>query len=832
MGVTLDGLAILFIEQLPQHGQIVFLLVDCLVWHRRCRPGQRGIARRAGTRFEPLVVRYPPRGRAHHIEGVEGRYTRARFGQFDPRIRDIQPIGRRAACHLEQEPLGGESVRLGRQRWIGLEPQRVQQEGILTRLLRKHPLGQAWHEDDAEAAATRLLWRPHEDPAEPSRRWRGLQRQQPVAQHPARLVEVDRAHVRHRSQIREHPQHVRGRAKHARRKTRKTVQPFAPRARSRPGGQFLDDGKRELLEALQLVLDLAQRLRTTAVFTVFAHGLSHLRIEFGRLTSQPPPPARRVMADDRRVHEQPFPLPGSPQCSRYDRRIKVSSDGAATFCQVEVIVRVAWHRIQSVARLTDPVRQSKRFVCRHHVGCVGRVPRLVRRSRAGGSGPAWIRHLTQRKIFGEPRSRELFSGTRQQREKRAPGWMRPSCASVEPCRYAGPPKRMFEQTEVAVGGTNEDRHLVEQHARPCFSKHPARHFNAFASLARRGKELDGPVELAQWRMALGVEEKSTDTRQVVERIRAFRFENHSAHRREMPNRVAIPRRHSREDTRGAGCQGLDELSLRSMIQRDVEQHDPVVGLATVCRLRAAKHCRGCAKEASSIDRPRVGEAGVEAFEQSRQVRTRQRQGRKRGPADLRKAELLQRSRQRPWKARCRRDRGKVLERGVSRRLECGSRGDSLRAERGAGRRSIHRECDQRGPCGKLGEAQTLDAKGGWERCRQFPHQIVSGPARGAHDQPSLTSGSAAGHFPRRRQPCLSGRGHDDTNGAVWLGIRDRGVEKRQVGHRMLAVPVNPPGLRYGSTTLPNAITISREGGARVRRCECEVRRRGCDVRST
>jgi len=183
---------------------------------------------------------------------------------------------------------------------------------------------------------------------------------------------------------------------------------------------------------------------------------------------------------------------------------------------------------------------------------------------------------------------------------------------------------MFQQAEVAVGGTNEDRHLVEPHARPCFSKHPARHFNAFASLAGRGKELDGPVELAYWRMTLSVEEESTDIRQVVERIRAFRFQHRCAHRREMLNRVAIPRRHSREDNRGAGCQRLDELSLRGMIQRDVEQHDPVVGLATVCPLRASKHCRGCAKEASSIDRPRVGEAGVEAFEQSRQVRTRQR----------------------------------------------------------------------------------------------------------------------------------------------------------------------------------------------------------------
>ena len=260
--------------------------------------------------------------------------------------------------------------------------------------------------------------------------------------------------------------------------------------------------------------------------------------------------------------------------------------------------------------------------------------------------------------------------------------MRPPCASVEPGGDAGPPKRMFEQAEIAMSGTNEDRHLVEPHAQTCFSKHPARHLDAFASLARRRKEFDGPVELAYWRLALGVEEESTDTSQVIERIRASRFYNRSAHRREMPNRVAISIRHSREHNRGAGCQRLDELSLRGMVQRDVEQHDPVVGLTAVWPLRASKHCRSRAKEASPINRTRVGEAGIEAFEQNRQVRARQRQGRQRGPANLRKAELLQRSRQRPWKARRRRDRGKVLERGVTRRLECGSRGDGLGAQLG------------------------------------------------------------------------------------------------------------------------------------------------------
>ena len=36
---------------------------------------------------------------------------------------------------------------------------------------------------------------------------------------------------------------------------------------------------------------------------------------------------------------------------------------------------------------------------------------------------------------------------------------------------------------------------------------------------------------------------------------------------------------------------------------------------------------------------------------------------------------------------------------------------------------------------------------------------------------------------------------------------------------MLAVPVNPPGLRYGSTTLPSGITISRRGDTEGAKCE-------------
>jgi hypothetical protein len=125
---------------------------------------------------------------------------------------------------------------------------------------------------------------------------------------------------------------------------------------------------------------------------------------------------------------------------------------------------------------------------------------------------------------------------------------------------------MFEQAKVAMWGANEDRHLVEPHTCPCFSKHPARHFNAFAPLTRRGKELDGSIELTHWRLALGVEEESADACQVAHGIRWPCFHNHSAHRREMLHRVTIPLRHGREHHRGAGRERLDELSLRSVVQ--------------------------------------------------------------------------------------------------------------------------------------------------------------------------------------------------------------------------------------------------------------------------
>ena len=141
----------------------------------------------------------------------------------------MQALGRRARGQLQQQPLGGESLSLRGQRVPQRRPQCVEQQRILARLLRKEALGQAGHEDDAKAAAARLLRSPDEDAAEaPGRRLR-FERQQTIAQHPARLVQVDRADVGHRPKIRQNAEHVRGPTQHARRERGKTLQPFAPR---------------------------------------------------------------------------------------------------------------------------------------------------------------------------------------------------------------------------------------------------------------------------------------------------------------------------------------------------------------------------------------------------------------------------------------------------------------------------------------------------------------------------------------------------------------------------------------------------------------------------
>ena len=77
--------------------------------------------------------------------------------------------------------------------------------------------------------------------------------------------------------------------------------------------------------------------------------------------------------------------------------------------------------------------------------------------------------------------------------------MRPPGPAIEPRLYAGAPQRVLEQTEVALWRADENRHLVEPDARSRMLEDATSNLDTFATLSRRGKELQRTVECAAGR---------------------------------------------------------------------------------------------------------------------------------------------------------------------------------------------------------------------------------------------------------------------------------------------------------------------------------------------
>ena len=294
--------------------------------------------------------------------------------------------------------------------------------------------------------------------------------------------------------------------------------------------------------------------------------------------------------------------------------------------------------------------------------------------------PPVVRHLTEREIFGEPRRRQLLGGTRQQREKRPPRWMRPPCAAVEPCRHAGAPQRVLEQAEVALRRANEDRHLVEPDAaRACRSTRRAISTHSRPSPGAEKNSSD-PSRARRGGRGGRVEEKSSKTARssvpLPDRssiaapiagemcdcvaIAVWDRRNRPPTRAAPAPRRARARRHPPARCRAARPATVRVPLLRSSLAatRNSSDRSTDAAFAKPASNRSSSHARS-------------GPAGPKG-EQTR-------------PADAGQAQLLQRSRQRPWKAGRRRDRRKVRQRpllhGVERRARRDRFGPEPRARR-------------------------------------------------------------------------------------------------------------------------------------------------------
>ncbi len=208
------------------------------------------------------------------------------------------------------------SARSPLQREIAFEllPQIVEQQRILTQLLRKHPLRQAGREHDLEHSAPGLMRAADEDASVSIRRRLHLERQQSSGEDIADFEQRDRSDCGHRPQIGEHPQHVFRLAEDARREPLEALQPIAPGRFVGPLRDRLDQRERkgaQVLEILQLAFEVRNARRVWLVF----RELANLQAILLRQTIQAPRPALAA-ADDSRLDEQAFPFPGRPERAR------------------------------------------------------------------------------------------------------------------------------------------------------------------------------------------------------------------------------------------------------------------------------------------------------------------------------------------------------------------------------------------------------------------------------------------------------------------------------------------------------------------------------------
>ena len=121
------------------------------------------------------------------------------------------------------------------------------------------------------------------------------------------------SHFGHRPQVGEHAADVGGHPQDARHERLEVSEPLAPRRVRWPAIELVDDWEREPAQMVQLLERDLERAHTAALRPLLAPDRVALPLEFARVTVETPPPPIRVVADDHRVDQQPFPPPGRPQ---------------------------------------------------------------------------------------------------------------------------------------------------------------------------------------------------------------------------------------------------------------------------------------------------------------------------------------------------------------------------------------------------------------------------------------------------------------------------------------------------------------------------------------
>ena len=202
--VAADRCARLDLQQLAKHGEVVLEIVD-RVGGAAPAPARRAQRRpsAAARLLQLLRLRDAAGDRAHDVERVEARDARPRFADLEPRIRQPQPLGRRADREAQQQALGPRAVLLHRRgpRRSGARISRSSSIGSSCGRCGNIRSASPATNDDAEGAAARLLRPADEHAAVAALRRIDLEHLQPIRDDVARFVERDRTDLGHRPQL-------------------------------------------------------------------------------------------------------------------------------------------------------------------------------------------------------------------------------------------------------------------------------------------------------------------------------------------------------------------------------------------------------------------------------------------------------------------------------------------------------------------------------------------------------------------------------------------------------------------------------------------------------
>ena len=322
-----------------------------------------------------------------------------------------------------------------------------------------------------------MLRAAHEDPAVAPGGWLRLQLGEPLHQHVLHLGQRDGADAGHRAQLAEGRQHPVGPAQDHRGEGFEPVEPVSPRGLVRKRAEPIHHRQREAAQVPEIdevAFEPPRPRRPGIVGGALLEAEAQLLLE-PRQAACPPV----ASADDRRLDEQPVPVPGGAQRPPDDRPV-VGVGGSAG-------VRVGVVRIE-VGDVEQRALHRQRGERQHLLGLGRRhPPRAIDRRRALRIG---LGHLPQRQVLREPARGELLGRARQQGEERPAGRVRGPGAPDEPGLDAGPPQGRLEQPAVDLRRPQHHRHPVEEHTAGGLLLHQTRDLHALARLPRGREERD------------------------------------------------------------------------------------------------------------------------------------------------------------------------------------------------------------------------------------------------------------------------------------------------------------------------------------------------------